>query len=76
VAQFGPCLFGAEAAAARFFGRPAADLRPEQAALLAAVLPSPARWSARSPGPYAQERARKILALMGQLRSAPHLHGL
>jgi len=76
VAQFGPCVFGAEAAAERFFGRAAAELRPEQAALLAAVLPNPAHLRAGDPGAYTRKRSREILRLMEQLRSAPHLRGL
>jgi len=76
VAQFGPCTFGAEAAARRYFDRSAADLEPEQAALLATVLPNPARLRAWNPGPYAQKRRAEVLALMRELRGAAHLRGL
>jgi monofunctional biosynthetic peptidoglycan transglycosylase len=76
VAQFGPCVFGAEAASRRFFERSASQLEPEQAALLATVLPSPRRLRAHDPGPYALERRRQILDLMEELRRAPHLRGL
>ncbi|MGH0029131.1 MAG: monofunctional biosynthetic peptidoglycan transglycosylase [Myxococcota bacterium] len=76
VAQFGPCVFGAEAAAQRYFGTSAAALTPRQAALLAAVLPSPGRISAADPGPYARQRTREILALMRDTRDAPWLRGL
>ena len=48
------------AARARF-GVSAADLTPLQAARLAAVLPSPNRWSADSPGPYVRRRAATIV---------------
>ena len=70
VAQFAPCVFGAEAAAARIFGVPASALTREQAALLAAVLPNPFQLRAHDPGPYARGRADEILALM---RDAPRL---
>jgi monofunctional biosynthetic peptidoglycan transglycosylase len=76
VVQFGPCVFGAEAASRHFFGRAASELSPEQAALLAAVLPNPARLRAGDPGPYVSERAAEILALMQDLRGAPYLRGL
>ena len=76
VVQFGPCVFGAEAAAERYFATSAADLSPGQAALLAAVLPSPRRLRAYDPGPYAQERTGEILGLMEELERAPHLRGL
>ena len=50
IAQWGPNgEFGAEAGARRAFGRSAREITPEQAALLAAVLPSPARRDAHSP---------------------------
>ncbi len=65
VAEFGPGVFGAEAAAQRFFGRPAAKLTPEQAARLAAVLPNPRKWKAASPGPYVQRRVQWILGQIG-----------
>jgi monofunctional biosynthetic peptidoglycan transglycosylase len=76
VAQFGPCVFGAEAAARRYFGRSAAELAPEQAALLAAVLPSPGRMRASEPGPYTLRRRDELLGLMRALAGAPHLRGL
>jgi len=50
VAEWGPNgEFGAEAAARRAFRRSAGSLSPEQAALLAAVLPNPARRDAARP---------------------------
>jgi monofunctional biosynthetic peptidoglycan transglycosylase len=44
VAQFGPAIYGVEAAARRYFGIPAAALDADQAAALAAALPRPATW--------------------------------
>ena len=44
VAQFGPGIFGAEAAAQQYFGEPASELTEEQAAELAAGLPRPSTW--------------------------------
>jgi monofunctional biosynthetic peptidoglycan transglycosylase len=52
VAEWGPGgEFGAEAAARRTFGKSALDITPHEAALLAAVLPNPARRNAQKPGP-------------------------
>lgn len=76
LAQFGPCLFGAGAASERFFHVPPADLSPEQAALLATVLPNPLKLRAHDPGPYARERRDEILALMESQRGHRHLQGL
>jgi len=47
VAEWGPGIFGAEAAARHYFHRPAQDLTAGQSALLAATLPNPAE---RDPG--------------------------
>ncbi|MEX1312133.1 MAG: monofunctional biosynthetic peptidoglycan transglycosylase [Candidatus Sulfomarinibacteraceae bacterium] len=44
VVQFGPAVYGAEAAARHYFGRSAADLDADQAAALAASLPRPTSW--------------------------------
>ena len=60
VAEFGDGIYGAQAAARRYWNRDAADLRPEESARLAAVLPSPRRYDARHPGPYVRRRAQWI----------------
>ena len=44
VVEFGPGIYGAEAAARHFYAIPAAELDAEQAARLAASLPRPAQW--------------------------------
>ena len=44
VVEFGPGVWGVESASRRYFGKPAADLTDDEAALLAAALPSPAAW--------------------------------
>lgn len=62
VVQFGPATFGAEAAAREFFGKPAARLNREEAALLAAVLPNPLRFSVARPSPGLRQRQQWILA--------------
>lgn len=52
VVEFGTGVYGAEAAAQRYFGKSAARLTEHEAALLAAGLPRPSRWnpSADLPG--------------------------
>jgi monofunctional glycosyltransferase len=49
VAEFGPGIFGAEAGALTHFGKHAKDLNALEAARLAAILPSPRRWSPTNP---------------------------
>ena len=65
IAEFGPGIYGVEAAANAYFHKPAAQLSAAEAAQLAAVLPNPRRWSARAPGPYVQSRVNWILGQMG-----------
>jgi phytoene synthase len=76
VAEFGPGVFGAEAAARRFFGTSARALGAEQAATLAAVLPAPKRSSAAQPSPYLRDRARAIVVASGRLGGTAYLAGL
>ena len=61
VAQFGPTVFGVEAAAGNFFGKPAVLLNREEAALLAAVLPNPERLRVARPSAYVRQRQTWIL---------------
>jgi monofunctional glycosyltransferase len=70
IAEMGPGIFGAEAAARSHFGVPAARLSPAQAALIAAVLPSPNHWSAAEPSHYVRARARAIQAERTRLSAA------
>jgi len=56
VAEFGPGVFGVEAAAREHFGTTASALSLSESALLAAVLPNPARMSASRPSEYVRER--------------------
>ncbi len=67
VAEFGDGLFGITAASERFFGKAPAELTADDAALLAAVLPSPGRLRADDPSPYVQERQAWIRRHMRQL---------
>ncbi|WP_420315818.1 monofunctional biosynthetic peptidoglycan transglycosylase [Ekhidna sp.] len=64
VAEFGNGIFGAEAASQAYFKKPAIDLTTTQAARLAAILPSPKRYSATAPGPYVQRRVDWITTQM------------
>ncbi len=76
IAEFGPRLYGAEAAARHFFGRPAAKLTRSQAALLAAVLPNPKRFSVAAPSNYVRRRASWIEAQMRALGGPRYLEQL
>lgn len=69
VAEWGDGVFGIEAAAQARFGVSAAELTPLQAARLAAVLPSPNRWSADNPGPYVRRRSATIVQRAAVVRN-------
>ena len=76
VAEFGDGVYGAQAAARSYFGRDASALGAAQSARLAAVLPSPRRYSAANPGPYVQRRARAIERNMRQIGGEAYLEAL
>ena len=64
VVEWGEGVFGAEAAARHYYGVPAAHLGPEQAARLAAYLPSPKRYGRIRSGPYLDRRTAHIARYM------------
>jgi monofunctional glycosyltransferase len=63
-AEWGEGIFGVEAAARHHFGVPAASLGPEQAAWLAAILPSPRRYDRGRQTPYIAGRIATITSRM------------
>lgn len=65
IAEFGPGVFGVGAASEIYFKKPAAQLDAADAALLAAVLPSPKRMKVQAPSRYVRSRQQWIL---GQMR--------
>ena len=64
VIEWGDGVFGAEAAAQHHFGASAASLGPAQAARLAALVPSPRRYSPGEETRYLAGRSAAILARM------------
>jgi len=69
VAEFAPGVYGAEAGARHWFGKSAESLSRAEAARLIAVLPSPRRYNAASPGPYVRRRTARIQANAAQVRA-------
>ncbi|HYF23262.1 MAG TPA: monofunctional biosynthetic peptidoglycan transglycosylase [Caulobacteraceae bacterium] len=67
--EWGPGVYGAEAAARKWFGKSARSLSANEAARLAAILPSPRKWKAASSGPYVRGRAGRIQAAMSVIRN-------
>ena len=60
IIEWGDGIYGAEMAARAHFGKPAAALTAREAALFAAVLPNPRRWSPEDATPYIAARAAII----------------
>lgn len=67
VAEMGDGVFGCEAAAKHFWGKPASKLTEQEAALIAACLPSPIRYRADKPSDYVRKRQQAILHQMNKM---------
>jgi len=73
IAEFGDGVYGAEAAARHFYGKPASALSLSESARMAAVLPSPRRYSVSRPGPFVTRRARWIELQVRHLGGSSYL---
>lgn len=62
VAETGRGIFGVEAAAQHYFGVPASDLSPTQAARIAAALPDPKDRNPAKPSGYMRKRTGQIIS--------------
>lgn len=69
IAEFDAGVYGAQQAAGHYFGKSAADLTRQEAAMLAALLPAPKRLEADRPDEFLLERQRWILEQMDNLGS-------
>ena len=63
--EWGDGIYGVEAASQAYFGKSCEKLSAREAALLAAIVPNPRRWSASKPTSYIQRRASMIQARAG-----------
>ena len=61
---YGRGAYGIEAASQAFFKKPAKDMSPSEAALLAGILPSPSAWDPAENPEKAQERWSRVLQFM------------
>ena len=67
IIEMGDGIYGAEAASLAYFNKSAANLTRREAALIAAVLPNPRRWSPSKPSNYIQRRQQWIMRNMNNL---------
>ncbi len=70
--DWGVGIKGVEAASKKYFATSSSNLSASQAALLAAVLPSPHRWSVKRPSPYVRTRQQRILKDMAKMPLVGH----
>ena len=73
IAEMGDGVFGVEAASQKYFNKPAKEVGRQQAALLAAVLPNPIRFSAQRPSAYVLRRRYRIARAMRSLGGTNYL---
>jgi monofunctional biosynthetic peptidoglycan transglycosylase len=76
IAEFGPGTYGVQAAARRYFRKDAARLTRAESALLAAVLPSPARFNVAAPSRYVRQRQAWIERQMRSLGGVSYIESL
>lgn len=70
IAEWGKGVYGAEAASEAYFGHSAADLTPEEAAALAAALPSPRRYNPTGGTRFMERQKNRIV---GRMRASGYL---
>jgi len=70
-AEFGPSIFGAEAASRHFFGKPASALTTAEAAALAAGLSRPSKWHPGCGSRAYEKHVRTIRRRMERARGLP-----
>ena len=73
VAETGDGIFGIEAAAQQYFNKPAKNLSKQEAAMIAACLPSPRRYKVKPLSSYVAFRSRVIIQQMNNLQTDPDI---
>jgi monofunctional glycosyltransferase len=69
VAEWGPGVYGAQAAAQFYFDKDADALNRTEAARLVSILPSPKKWSPKTPGKRVQRKARNVRRALRAVRN-------
>ncbi|HEY0262746.1 MAG TPA: transglycosylase domain-containing protein, partial [Chitinophagales bacterium] len=72
VIEMGNGIYGAEAASQAYFQKPASKMSASQAAMIAAIIPSPLRYSATNPSGYILKRQSWILGQMNNFGGKPY----
>jgi monofunctional glycosyltransferase len=72
-AEMGRGIFGIEAAAKQYFNKAASRLSKKEAAMIAASLPNPLRFTVKPLSPYVSRRYPWIMRQMSQLQTDPDI---
>jgi monofunctional biosynthetic peptidoglycan transglycosylase len=76
VIEMGRGIYGAEAAAQAYFSKPAKNLTRREAALIAACLPNPKRYTVKPPSAYVTSRGNWIQGQMSFLAKDPDVQAV
>jgi monofunctional biosynthetic peptidoglycan transglycosylase len=71
VIEWGDGIYGIEPASRKYFGKSASVLLPEEAAILAAMIPNPRRYTPASNLRYLERRKRELLSRMARYKYLP-----
>lgn len=71
VIEMGEGIFGIETASQMYFNKPAKSLTKQEAAMIAACLPSPKRYKIKPPSSFVTGRSRTIMQQMSNLQTDP-----
>jgi monofunctional biosynthetic peptidoglycan transglycosylase len=71
IIEMGDGIYGAEAAAQFYFGKPAADLTKHEAALIVACFPNPIKWNPAKPTPFIKKKQAVIVKYMNRAAKLP-----
>lgn len=71
VVEMGKGIYGIEAASQSYFNKPAASLSRQEAAMIAASLPNPKRYTVKPMGGYVAGRRFWVMSQMNNLESDP-----
>lgn len=76
VAEMGPGIFGVQAAAKAYFKKDAINLTRQEAAMIAACLPNPKKFTVKPLSRYVSMRSSLLLRQMNNLESDPDVREL
>lgn len=76
VAEMGEGVFGIEMAANKYFNKPAKNLTRQEAAMIAACLPNPKRYTVKPLSAYVSSRSQFVMRQMNNLQTDPDIQKL